>query len=232
MTGYGASLGTEFLTGLPDVPLVEIELLNHDSFLPDEIVAFLHEADLRVSQILQASPRRAPGFVPSDYKTVYHALQAITVGNLAPGNSFCEWGSGFGVVASLAAMLEFMACGIEIEEELVDASRRLADDFGLPVEFVQGSFIPSGAESCAEEAYVDNNATYSWLITDAEDGYEELQLDLDEFDVVFAYPWPGEDYLISSLFEKYAAEGALLLTYDYPESVYLRRKVRECSGGD
>jgi hypothetical protein len=213
------------------VPLVDIEISNNTSVLPDEIVAFLREADLRVSRFLDNSPLRATGFVPSNFKTVYHALQAITDANLASGTSLCEWGSGFGVVASLAAKLEFMACGIEIEKDLVDASRKLAGDFGLPVEFVQGSFIPSGAESCAEEAFADNNAEYSWLITDADDGYEELKLDPDDFDVVFAYPWPGEEYLITSLFEKYAAEGALLLTYNYLESVRLRRKLSERSGG-
>ncbi|QDT80243.1 hypothetical protein Mal35_37140 [Gimesia maris] len=209
------------------MPLLEIELSNHDSVLPDEIVAFLHEADLRVSQFLQASPRRATGFVPSDFKTVYHALQTITDTNLASGTSFCEWGSGFGVVTLLASMLEFAACGIEIEQELVDESRRMADDFGLPGEFVQGSFIPPGAESCVDEAYAENNAEYSWLITDADDGYDELQLGPEDFDIVFSYPWPGEEYLITSLFEKYAAEGALLLTYNSLESVRLRRKLCE-----
>ncbi|HCO27451.1 MAG: hypothetical protein CME31_17855 [Gimesia sp.] len=209
------------------MPLLEIELSNHDSVLPDEIVAFLHEADLRVSQFLQASPRRATGFVPSDFKTVFHALQTITDTNLASGTSFCEWGSGFGVVTLLASMLEFAACGIEIEQELVDESRKMADDFGLPGEFVQGSFIPPGAESCVDEAYAENNAEYSWLITDADDGYDELQLGPEDFDIVFSYPWPGEEYLITSLFEKYAAEGALLLTYNSLESVRLRRKLCE-----
>lgn len=207
--------------------LEEIEISNNDSVLPDEIVAFLHEADERVSQFLQASPRRATGFVPSDFKTVFHALQTITDTNLASGTSFCEWGSGFGVVTLLASMLEFAACGIEIEQELVDESRRMADDFGLPGEFVQGSFIPPGAESCVDEAYAENNAEYSWLITDAEDGYDELQLGPEDFDIVFSYPWPGEEYLITSLFEKYAAEGALLLTYNSLESVRLRRKLCE-----
>ena len=195
--------------------------------MPAEIVAFLHEADERVSQFLQASPRRATGFVPSDFKTVYHALQTITDTNLASGTSFCEWGSGFGVVTLLASMLEFAACGIEIEQELVDESRRMADDFGLPGEFVQGSFIPSGAESCVDEAYAENNTEYSWLITDAEDGYDELQLGPEDFDIVFSYPWPGEEYLITNLFEKYAAEGALLLTYNSLESVRLQRKLCE-----
>ncbi|EDL56192.1 class I SAM-dependent methyltransferase [Gimesia maris] len=207
--------------------LEEIEISNNDSFMPAEIVAFLHEADERVSQFLQASPRRATGFVPSDFKTVYHALQTITDTNLASGTSFCEWGSGFGVVTLLASMLEFAACGIEIEQELVDESRRMADDFGLPGEFVQGSFIPSGAESCVDEAYAENNTEYSWLITDAEDGYDELQLGPEDFDIVFSYPWPGEEYLITNLFEKYAAEGALLLTYNSLESVRLQRKLCE-----
>lgn len=207
--------------------LEEIEISNNDSFMPAEIVAFLHEADERVSQFLQASPRRATGFVPSDFKTVFHALQTITDTNLASGTSFCEWGSGFGVVTLLASMLEFAACGIEIEQELVDESRKMADDFGLPGEFVQGSFIPPGAESCVDEAYAENNAEYSWLITDAEDGYDELQLGPEDFDIVFSYPWPGEEYLITSLFEKYAAEGALLLTYNSLESVRLRRKLCE-----
>ncbi|HAW27793.1 MAG TPA: hypothetical protein DCY03_06690 [Planctomycetaceae bacterium] len=207
--------------------LEEIEISNNDSFMPAEIVAFLHEADERVSQFLQASPRRATGFVPSDFKTVFHALQTITDTNLASGTSFCEWGSGFGVVTLLASMLEFAACGIEIEQELVDESRRMADDFGLPGEFVQGSFIPPGAESCVDEAYAENNAEYSWLITDADDGYDELQLGPEDFDIVFSYPWPGEEYLITSLFEKYAAEGALLLTYNSLESVRLRRKLCE-----
>ncbi len=219
------------LAGLLDVPLMDIEISINGSVLSDDVFAFLGEADLRVSQFVRNSPLRATGFVPSEFETVYHALRAITDANLAPGTSLCEWGSGFGVVASLAAMLEFMACGIEIEKDLVDASRRLADDFGLPVEFVQGSFIPSGAESCAEEAYADNNAEYFWLVTDADDAYDELGLTPDDFDVVFAYPWPGEEYLITSLFEKYAAEEALLLMFDKFNSVRLLRKVRKRSDG-
>ncbi len=213
------------------MPLVEIEVSVNGSDLPENVVVFLGEADLRVNQFVRNSPLRVTGFVPSDFVTVYHALRAVTEANLSPGTSLCEWGSGFGVVASLAAMLEFKACGIEIERDLVDASRRLADDFGLPVEFVHGSFIPSGAEACAEEAYSDNNAEYSWLVTDADDAYDELGLDPDDFDVVFSYPWPGEEFLITSLFEKYAAEEALLLMYDQFDSVRLLRKVGKRSGG-
>ncbi len=212
------------------MPLVDIEISINGSVLPDDVVAFLREADLRVSQFVRNSPIRVTGFVPSDFVTVYHALRAITEANLAPGTSLCEWGSGFGVVASLAAMLEVNAYGIEIERGLVDASRKLADDFGLPVEFVHGSYIPSGAEAYVEETYADNNAESFSLVADADDAYDELGLDPDDFDVVFAYPWPGEERLIESLFENYAAEGTLLLMYNQYNSVRLRRKVGEMPG--
>ncbi|MEQ9065450.1 MAG: class I SAM-dependent methyltransferase, partial [Gimesia chilikensis] len=209
------------------MPLVEIEISIQTAVLPDAIIDFLSEAEARIRHYLENSPCTALGFVPSHFEKVYHALHAITDENLACGTSLCEWGSGFGVVASLAAMLGFMAYGIEIEQDLVEESRRLADDFGLPVEFVQGSFIPAGAEALAQEAYVDNNSVFPWLINEAEEGYKKLQRGLNEFDIVFAYPWPGEDYLLKSLFEEYAAEGALLMTYDYPQTIRVLRKQSE-----
>ena len=212
------------------MPLVDIEISIDGSVLPDDVVAFLREADLRISHFVRNSPIRVTSFVPSDFVTVYHSLRAITEANLAPGTSLCEWGSGFGVVASLAAMLEYKASGIEIERGLVDASEGLADDFGLPVDFIHGSFIPSGAEADVEEAYADTSAEYFWLVTDADDAYDERGLDPHDFDVVFAYPWPGEECLIEGLFEKYAAEEALLLTYNQYNSVRIRRKVGEMPG--
>lgn len=213
------------------MPLVDIEISINNSVLPDDVAAFLREADLRVSQFVRNNPVPSTGFVPSDFVTVYHALRAITEANLAPGHSLCEWGSGFGVVASLAAMLQFRVYGIEIESDLVDASKRLADDFGLPVEFIHGSFIPPGGGVCVDEAYADNAAECFWLVTDADDAYGELGLDPDDFDIVFAYPWPGEEHVIEEMFARYAAEGALLLTYNYLDSVRLRRKLGKRSGG-
>ena len=206
------------------MPLVDVDISIGVSALPDDMVAFLREADLRVSRFVRNCSVCVTGFVPSDFVTVWHALRAVTEANLASGTSFCEWGSGFGVVASLAEMLGFNACGMEIDRDLVDASRRLAGDFGLSVEFVHGSFIPSGAESYAEQAYSDSDAEFFLLNTDAGDAYEELGLDPDDFDVIFAYPWSGEERLIANLFEKYAANGALLLTYDHVDTVRIRRK--------
>ncbi len=198
------------------MPLVDIEISINGSVLPDDVVAFLREADLRVSQFVRNSPIRVTGFVPSDFVTVYHALRAITEANLAPGNSLCEWGSGFGVVASLAAMLGFDAYGIEIDRNLYDASRSLAREFELPVTFIHGNFIPHGDFKPVNE-----------FATEAASAYQKLGLDVYDFDVVFAYPWPGEERIIEELFARRAREGALLIIFNQYKFVRLQRKVGE-----
>ncbi len=207
------------------MPLVDVELSVQKSAFPDEISEFLCEANSRISQYFQEKTVCPTGFVPSDFETVYHALRAIIEASLAPGNSFCEWGSGFGVVASLAAMLEFDACGIEIDRGLIDASRTLAEDFALPVEFVHGSFIPPGDDALADEVCAENHENPFFLVTGADSAYDSLERDPVDSDLVFAYPWPGEESVIEVLFEKNAAEGALLLTYNQQHSVRLQRRL-------
>lgn len=208
------------------MPLVEIELPIQPAPLPEEVDEFLREADARIAAYYESQTVRTAGFVPSDFPLVFHALKMIVEMNLAAGHSFCEWGSGFGVVASLAAMLEFDAYGIEVDRNLVDAARNLAADFGLPVEFVHGSFIPPGDDVLADEACADSSNEIVFLVTDAGAAYDELGLSPDDADVIFAYPWPGERSAIEVLFEHNAAEGALLLTYNSFESVRLQRRVR------
>src|SRR5262249_61119214 len=130
-------------------------------------------------------------------------LHGLAEADLAPGRLFCEWGRGFGVVACLAAMLDFDAWGIEIEGELVDAARQLAEDFDLPVEFVHGSFIPPGGA-----AHVESAAGFVWLSTEEGSRQADPGPDADELDLVFAYPWPDEERVLQDLFARYAAVGA------------------------
>src|SRR4051812_30631200 len=111
------------------MPLRRVSLPQEELALPGDVRRFLREADRRIERFFRAG--WAPGFVASDFTRVYAGLRHLESLDLAPGRCFCEWGSGFGVVCCLAAMLGFDACGIEIRSELVDASRRLADDFGL-----------------------------------------------------------------------------------------------------
>lgn len=199
---------------------MDVDLGTVSTGLPEEVGALLEEAQARLDLFVDGRHNDPiVGFVPSDFPSVYGVLEAISRRHLAPGRFFCEWGSGFGVVAMLAAMLDFDACGIEIEEDLVEAAEALAADSGLAVEFVQGSFIPPGGEDVA-----DRTGDFAWLRTDGASGYDELGLDPCDFDVIFAYPWPGEEDAIFDLFERYAANGALLVTYQGVEAVRVMRK--------
>jgi hypothetical protein len=198
--------------------LAELHLPGDGVSLPGDVRALLREADRRIERFQRE--RGVPAFVPSDFAMVYAVLRALATAEIAPGNLFCEWGSGFGVVACLAAMLEFESWGIEIEGELVDAAQQLADDFGLPVEFIQGSFIPRGSDASLLEG-----AEFAWLTTDGDSPQEALALSPDDFDVIFAYPWPDEEWLIEALFARHAAVGEVLATYHGGEDLRLRRKV-------
>lgn len=202
------------------MPLKDLEVPADAAPLPGDVRAFLREAERRIEGF--RSEVRVPGFVPSDYAEAYRTLRGLA--GLAPGNLFCEWGSGFGVVACLAAMLDYDACGIEVEGELVDAARQLAADFELPVQFVRGSFIPTGGE-----ARLGDSTEYAWLTTQEDQAHQKLGLGPEDFSVIFAYPWPDEEQATADLFEHYAGAGAVLVTYHGNEGLRLRRKVSKRS---
>ena len=196
---------------------MNLSLPDARAALPGDVRAFLREADRRIERF--RIERNVPAFVPSDFATVYGVLRVLAEADAAPGNLFCEWGSGFGVVTCLAAMLDFDACGIEIEPELVEMAEQLAGDFDLPAEFICGSFIPPASESC-----IENGDGFCWLTTDADPTREEVGFGPDDFDVIFAYPWPDEEELIEVLFHRHARAGAVLLSYHGGEDVRTRRK--------
>ncbi len=203
--------------------LAEINLSLEDvGELPADLADFLAESDRRINRYVASTlDRPVHAFVPSDFALVYSYLRALADSNLAPGKFFCEWGSGFGVVTCLASAVGFSACGIEIERELVEGSRALAAEFFPNVEFACGSFIPPGGE-----AMVDDVDEYAWLVDRGANGYEELLLEPDDFDVIFAFPWPGEEHVIEALFEYYAGVGAVLITFRGKEGVRIQRKLR------
>ena len=201
--------------------LVEIELELPDVALPANEARLVAHARRHMAALEKEARGSLAAFVPSDYDLVYRALVLIQSGRLAAGRRFIEWGSGLGVVACLAEGLGFDAVGIEIESKLVDLAEKLAADHGARAQFACGSFVPRGVE-----VRFDWPADIAWLTTDGPDGYDELELEPDDFDVVFAYPWPGEEQVIFDLFADCAATGALLLSYHGQEGVRLQRKVR------
>jgi hypothetical protein len=184
--------------------------------LPGDVRALVREAEWRIERFQRDS--HVPAFVPCDFAWVYAALRAVAADVEMPGRLFCEWGSGFGVVSCLAAMLDMEAWGIEIDAELVGEARRLARDFELPVEFVRGSFIPPGSGVRL------SGEGFAWLSPEEDDLCAEMDLGPSDFNLVFAYPWPDEEKVIAGLFEQHAMDGALLLSYHGNNDVRLRRK--------
>jgi SAM-dependent methyltransferase len=201
--------------------LAAIEIQPSDQSLPADVAALIDEARQRIQVLEDGSRASMPAFVPSDFELCYCALAAIQSANLTTGQRFLEWGSGIGVVACLAAQLGFDAVGIEIEQPLVEIANDLAAAHDIDTEFICGSFVPEGTE-----VTVGTADDFAWLSTTGEVAYDELDLDPDDFDLIFAYPWPGEEQIIFDLFANHAATGALLLTYHGIEGVRLQRKVR------
>ena len=64
-----------------------------------------------------------------------------------------------------------------------------------------------------------------YVNTEEGDVYEEIGRDLNEFDLFFAYPWPGEHGVFEAVFAECAADGALLLTYRGREGMNLVGKI-------
>ncbi len=201
--------------------LVEVELAVAAEPLPTQVSRLLADARQYVGQFEDETRASIPAFVPSDFELVYQALDAIKTANLTTGRRFIEWGSGLGVITCLAAIVGFDAVGIEIERPLVEMARELSRRHRIAAEFALGNFVPQGAEP-----QLDWAGDVAWLSSGGADGYEELELDPDDFDLVFAYPWPGEESVIFDLFAHSASAGALLLTYHGQEGLRLQRKVR------
>lgn len=141
-------------------------------------------------------------FVPADYEAVLEVLLRMR----APGLRFLEWGSATGVITIMADMLGFEAYGIEIDSELVTIARGLAHRFESRGRFANGSFLPTG--------YVfrplDSDGRLG-TIGEGTSGYLELGHPLEDFHVVFGYPWTGEDALMHDLMRAYGGRGARLL---------------------
>lgn len=209
--------------------LLDVKVSPYDGAIPPLVRQFIDEADRRIELFQQTS--RIVGYVPSDFEGVYRLLRAILDQQLAPGTRFCEWGSGIGVIASLASSLGFDAVGIEIESDLVEASQKLADDFQLDVDFVEGTFLPDDAEPLLDKARLDLAAGMSWLELDTDDSLSDRDLSPDSFAIIYIYPWPDEQELIAKVFDRFAATETLLITNHGRDGLRVRRKKASSQAG-
>lgn len=189
----------------------EVPLL--DRVQPDQATRSLWtEADEIWERAQDRRPFRA--FVAADYQEVYQALVRLQ-GRLV---TVLEWGSGLGVVTIMASNLGFEAYGIESEPHLVDWSRKLAEKYGPNAQFATGSFIPAEYEWSPE--FADESFRTE---VDVEPAYEDLDMELRDFDLVYAFPWPDEQALYHDIMRQRGGENGLLLTYDAREGIRLGR---------
>lgn len=159
-------------------------------------------------------------FVAADFRHLYQALVWIQQNQPMIGSRFLEWGCGFAVVASIASQLGFDAIGIDSQAELLAEGARTVRDWNVPVELIHGNFLPRGAESLADDP------TLPSLGHEVPSAYESLGLELDDFAIVYSYPWPGEDEFHEAVFERFAAVGSLQLMFCGPNDIRLSRKSR------
>lgn len=160
---------------------------------------------------------KADGFeayVPADYAAVLRSLQQLQ----GKAVTLLEWGSGLGVVTIMASRLGYDAFGIEISPQLIDHARKLAVQYAPQAIFAQGSFVPN-------DYHWDPKMGDDGTRTDFEaaDGYDQLDMRLADFDIVYAYPWPDEHAVFADILRGHGRPEGWLLTYDVREGMQRKR---------
>ena len=141
--------------------------------------------------------QRVAAFVASNPNVAHSVLDRLLDGVLE-GRRFCEWGSGYGIVTGMAALLGYEATGIEIEPRLVRDSRDLLEKHGIEARIVLGSYYAPGIHRDQPDAAALE---------------KELGFAPWDFDVVYAYPWPAEAEMLVRQFGQFARPGAHLVTF-------------------
>ena len=203
----------------------QIDYEAESPLVPEPFASLIQDADDRWEKFwAQKLNKRYPRYVASEPAQVYAALKHVRDEGLALGERFVEWGSGFGVATSLASLLGFQATGIELEDGLVAIAESLAEKHQTGAEFITTTYIPEGYISYdhvgGSDIVPDENFGYQV----ESPSYDGMDVGLDEIDVFFVYPWPGEQEMMLKLFESVASEGAILIAYYGDQEICLYRK--------
>lgn len=143
-------------------------------------------------------------FVAADYEAVLEALRSL----YRPGMRFLEWGSATGVITIMADLIGYEAYGIELDPQLVEVARELAARHGSAARFAAGSFLPMGYRYRSRDGDVRTGT-----IGEGASGYAQLGIPLDDFDLVYGYPWDGEEPMMRDLMRQYGGRSARLLLH-------------------
>ena len=90
-----------------------------------------------------------------------------------------------------------------------EQSLALAQQHRSRATFAHGSFLPDAARNDIEHESAD-----FLTIRDGEPAYNELGMRLTDFDVIYAFPWPGEEDRFLNLTHRHARKDARVLLYN------------------
>ena len=114
----------------------------------------------------------------------------------------------------MADLLGFQACGIELDPGLVGIARGLAERHGSGARFAVGSFLPGGYQWRPS-----NRDGRLGTLGQGPSGYQVLGHPLEDFDLVYGYPWNGEEPIMRDVMRSYGRRGARLLVHGGSEGV-------------
>ena len=176
--------------------MIDAALRRKLTELQEEGQEIFHRFDLEVRQ------KDFHPFVPAEYEKFLQVLLQLR----GEQRTFLEWGSGTGVITIMADLLGFEAYGIELDAALVKIARELARKYESNAHFVEGSFLPAG---------------YVWRAHDGDErlgtigrgrsAYLEMNRPLEDFDIVYGYPWDGEAEIMRDVMKQYGRPDAVLL---------------------
>ncbi len=194
--------------------------LDDQSPLDENISRWLVSSQQRIQQFWDQFPQKPLAqYVECDFDWLARGIKYCIDHRWNDGQLFVEWGCGFGVVTGIASLLGLEAIGIEAEKFLADEALILLKKNKISAEIWYGNFLPPGADRLS----VDDDPIVS-LSHRCLSAYEDHQMSLDDFAMVYAYPWPGEEHFLKLVFDRYARENALMLLYRGPFHLEIYRK--------
>lgn len=201
---------------LKEEPELDVALRERIDAVCEEGRAYWHRFDAEMRQ------DRWHPFVAADYDCVRSALLSLR----APGRRFLEWGSAIGVITIMADLMGFDACGIELDPSLVREAREFAARARSNARFAVGSFIPMGWMWRP-----DSGDGRIGTIGQGPSGYLELGRALSDFDVVYAFPWSGEEAMMLDLFRCHGHPDARLLLHssEHGSRIYRRGRLERAT---
>ena len=154
------------------------------------------------------------GYVSGDYAALYHALAELQ----GQAWTFLEWGSGLGVLTIMASRMGFEAYGIETEATLIEHAEDLAHRYDSNAKFSHGSFIPDDFDISFSDEYEINRT-----VIDMPSGYDAIDMELRDFDLVYGFPWPEEHAFFRTIMQQFGSRETLFLSYDARDEIEVCR---------